>query len=72
MMHPVGIFNNRLMTHEPSEVREAFQISQEFRTGHLLEDMNKTLRLTVLGRKYELLGAPAGDPVVYNGELWNE
>ena len=72
MMHPVGIFNNRLMTHEPKDVREAFQISQEFRKGHLLEDMNETLQLTLYGRKYELLGALAGDAVGYNEELWDE
>ena len=72
MMHPVGMFNNRLMTHQPKPLRDAFKISQEFRTGHLLEDMNQTLQLSVLGRKYQLLGAPAGDAVVYDEEAWNE
>ena len=75
MMHPVGIVglgSNRLMTHHPKPLRDAFKLSQEFRTGHLLEDMNQTLQLNVLGREYALLGAPAGDAVVYDLEAWNE
>ena len=72
MMHPAGIFHNRLMTHQPKALEYAFKISQEFRTGHLLEDMNQTLQLNVLGREYQLLGAPAGDAVVYDEEAWNE
>ena len=75
IMHPVGIVglgSNRLMTHQPKPLRDAFKLSQEFRTGHLLEDMNQTLQLNVLGREYALLGAPAGDAVVYDLEAWNE
>jgi hypothetical protein len=81
-IHPVGLFNNRLMTQEPKDVRSAFRISQEFNDT---KNMKERLQLTELGikkalhidekkdmHKRGLLEAPASQGIVYDMEIWNE
>ena len=75
-MHPVGIFNRRLLTQEPEDVKTGFKFSQEFNDHQefngVFRDMNKNLSLAILGHEYELLAARMGGDVVYDMELWNE
>ena len=64
-IHPVGIFNGRLITQEPLAADSAFKISQKFRG---LSEMNKTLTLTAMTDGPALMRAQ----VVYDMDLWNE
>ena len=67
VIHPVGMFRNRLVTMEPTDINVAFKLSQE------LSDFNASLTLHTLGnfdvKQTTLTSEGGGD---YDMEAWND
>merc|ERR1712196_540906 len=63
-IHPVGMFQNRLLTQDPQPIEESFKISQEL---HTIAVMKEPLTMSLLGRGHALLRAET----YYNMSSWD-